>query len=259
MTLIAVINLGEKALYDVCIDDHEHNGFMAHVHLISRQRHNPKELCIGLYGPFYLNDYNKKDRLTREQMKLFNDFMNSISPIGITYNELCRREWCSKHDLEVTDNSLPIPDYNELSFNKNGTCNTIGNMCYDDTWHLAYKYMITSVDLGDELGVCDITINPEDIKNQRHPHFHLKSRNTNFESCIGLYKPEYYNHDGIDGVLFDYQTIKLYKLLEDIYENDDIIYKCKMAWNSNAAILYEEETSGYGMPDYTKLNFKEEK
>ena len=66
---------------------------------------------------------------------------------------------------------------------------------FDETGHKIIPSIVGSINLGNEIGECDIIINPEDEENKSFPHFHIKSKDGNFETCLGIYEAKYYNHD----------------------------------------------------------------
>ena len=122
---------------------------------------------------------------------------------------------------------------------------------FDENGHIILPSIVGTIDLGDEIGECDIIVNPEDEENKTFPHFHIKSKSNDFETCIGIYEAKYYNHDKIVGVLSDKQIDILNKVLID-KSLDEVPYNigCRILWDAKNG---EYEAEEYNQPDYRKM------
>lgn len=111
--------------------------------------------------------------------------------------------------------------------------------------------IVTSIFL-DNIGLCDIIIYP--YEDELHPHFHIKSKDSTFESCIGICEAKYYNHDNISDILSDNQAILLNNIMRSKDEDGFIVnLGCRILWgakngDSNLPKIVE-------IPNYTKLNY----
>ena len=105
---------------------------------------------------------------------------------------------------------------------------------FDENGHIILPSIVGTIDLGDEIGECDIIVNPEDEENKTFPHFHIKS-----------------NHDKIVGVLSDKQIDILNKVLID-KSLDEVPYNigCRILWDAKNG---EYEAEEYNQPDYRKM------
>ena len=99
----------------------------------------------------------------------------------------------------------------------------------------------------------EVYINTDDGGNI--PHFHYRTKGTwKFHTCIRLDSPEYFHHDGKEGILNSKQRKELVKFLNstDLHEQDKTHWQVLLKeWNrNNSNIEIDEETP---MPDYLNL------
>lgn len=91
------------------------------------------------------------------------------------------------------------------------------------------------------------------------PHFHIENKDLSFICCIRLDAPEYFNHGIKQGTLNNNQIKELIKVLNSKAKSGkySVFESLCFGWNDDMENKFEV-LYPFKMPDYTKLNNKEE-
>lgn len=236
-----------------------------HFHIIGIDNHF--EACVRIFENMYYSHNGKyTDILTINQCKQLDEYLKTLDDtlfnVTVSYwrNIVIIWDCYLKYGYKYRNIVHEQPDYSNMRYFKDDDI-IDKNLIISGRFPPVEKhtdlecYIIGTIDLGDELGECDVKFYTVEGP---IPHFHIINKDGTFEVCVRIYENMYYSHEGKYSNILNYKQCK--KLDEFLRKYNDKFYAFTNWWLinniwsgtvDNDNYIYHNKTNI--QPDYTNL------